>query len=70
LSISKWSPWGFTSSSVAPDRFDRAILIKRAGTLAANTFVQLDGTVDGFDHFKQRDVSGVAGKRYAAARTT
>ena len=34
----------------APDRAQRAILIKGAGTTITNALVKLDWTVDGFDH--------------------
>lgn len=53
----------------APDGLDRAVLIERAGALAADTFIQLDRSVDRFDHLEQRDVLGITRKRNTAART-
>lgn len=54
---------------ITPDWFDRAVCIEGAGAIVANAFVQLDGTVDRFNDFKQCNVPRLSRKGYTAART-
>ena len=54
---------------VAPDRAERAILVEGAGARLADTFVELDRTVNRLNHLQQGDLLRFAGEGHAAACT-
>ena len=53
-----------------PDWAQRAVVIERAGAVFADTFVELDGTVNCFNDFEQGNILRLAGKCHAAACAT
>ncbi len=52
----------------APDGTDRAVRFECTYATLCDAYMQLNGTVDRFDHFQQANVSGIAGKGHTAAR--
>lgn len=53
---------------LAPHRAQGTVILEEARACIAHAFVELDGTVDGFDDFEEGDVFGITREGDAAAR--
>src|SRR5258706_16470944 len=53
---------------IAPYGTNWAVIFKRTNAFPLHTFIQLNGTINGFDDFKQGDLPGVASQRYPSTR--